>query len=316
MDFTAVLVTNAHTHLDLTGLARICPSRPSPFVAWLCRCLWYSGWPTRERVRANVERSIEELKACGTTHVCDVTATWQSVEPLLASGLQGTVYLEVRGVDRSRALRRLEQVKEAIREAQAYPGYGRMGVGLALHAPYSCHPHLLCEAARWCRAEGVPLCTHVAESPVEMELLQEGSASSVRWRTRLVARWLGVWPSHVPRLRPVTYLSSLGVLAARPLLVHGVHVTEEEIRLIADVGCAVVHCPRSNERLQCGRMPLERYLEAGVSVYLGTESRASSPSLDVCEEADFAQGLHAGIVDPQAIAALVHQPPLEAVEPL
>lgn len=316
MGVTAMPVTNAHTHLDLTGLARICPSRPSPFAAWLCRCLWYSRWQTRGGGRANVERGIEELKACGTTHVCDVTATWQSVESLLAGGLQGTVYLEVRGVHRSRALRRLEQVKEAIREAHARPGCGTMGVGLALHASYSCHPDLLCEAARWCRAKGVSLCTHVAESPVEMELLQEGSASSVRWHTRLARRWLGVWPSHVPRLRPVTYLSSLEVVAARPLLVHAVHVTEEEIRLIAGVGCAVVHCPRSNERLQCGRMPLERYLEAGVSVYLGTESRASSPSLNVCEEADFAQGLHAGIVDPQAIAALVHQPPPEAAEPL
>jgi cytosine/adenosine deaminase-related metal-dependent hydrolase len=94
VDVTAMPITNAHTHLDLTGLARICPSRPSPFAAWLCRCLWYSRWQTREGVRASVERGIEELKACGTTHVCDVTTTWQSVEPLLAGGLQGTVYLE------------------------------------------------------------------------------------------------------------------------------------------------------------------------------------------------------------------------------
>jgi aminodeoxyfutalosine deaminase len=98
------------------------------------------------------------------------------------------------------------------------------------------------------------------------------------------------------------------VLVVHPLLVHAVHVTENEIRLIAKSGCAVVHCPRSNDRLGCGRMPLERYLEAGATVYLGTESRASSPSLDVHEEAEFARSMHADLVDEQTMATLVHQP--------
>lgn len=101
--------------------------------------------------------------------------------------------------------------------------------------------------------------------------------------------------------------TQLGVLAARPLLVHAVHVTKDDIKLIAKSGCALVHCPRSNTLLSCGRMPFEDYLAAGVPVYLGTDSRASSPDLDVRAEAKFAQRLHASLVEPEEIAQLIHQ---------
>ena len=183
-----------------------------------------------------------------------------------------------------------------------------MQVGLSLHAPYSCHRDLLRAGAAWCRAEGIPLCIHVAESPEETALLLHETMPTLRWPTRFAAQVLGLLPFHVPRLRPVTYLASLGVLEAHPLLIRAIHVTEKEIRMIGEAGCAVVHCPRSNARLSCGRMPLERYLDAGITIYLGTDSRASSPSLDVRQEAEFAQRLHQGLVAPARVAALVHQP--------
>jgi cytosine/adenosine deaminase-related metal-dependent hydrolase len=53
-------------------------------------------------------------------------------------------------------------------------------------------------------------------------------------------------------------------------------------------------------------MPLEQMLAAGVKVYLGTDSLASSPSLDVREEAAAANRLHDGKVSPQGVYALLH----------
>jgi aminodeoxyfutalosine deaminase len=82
----------------------------------------------------------------------------------------------------------------------------------------------------------------------------------------------------------------------------------EDIQLIRDNGCAVIHCPRSNHLLSGGRMPLELYLAEDIPVYLGTDSLASSPSLDVREEAAFAQKIHAGRVPPDRIAQLLEQP--------
>jgi cytosine/adenosine deaminase-related metal-dependent hydrolase len=277
------------------------------FVCWMARLVWHLRWRSPEQVRASIARGIAELRACGMTHVGDVTATWLSIEPLLDSGLRGVVYLEVLGLNRERALARLDQAKAAIRAARARASDGCMQVGLSLHAPYSCHPDLLRAGAAWCRAEGVPLCVHVAEAPFETELLMHGRAPSVPPHIRLLARVFAAWPVHVPGQRPVPYLASLGVLGARPLLVHAIHVTEEDVRTIASAGCAVAHCPRSNERLSCGRLPLECYLAAGVPVYLGTDSRASSPSLDVRDEVTFAQKRHAGLVAPEKVTELAYQ---------
>jgi 5-methylthioadenosine/S-adenosylhomocysteine deaminase len=71
-----------------------------------------------------------------------------------------------------------------------------------------------------------------------------------------------------------------------------IHVTDEELDLVAHYGATIAHCPRSNQLLQCGRMPLEKILTRHIPVALGTDSLASSPSLDVREEALTAISLH------------------------
>jgi cytosine/adenosine deaminase-related metal-dependent hydrolase len=259
-------------------------------------------------IKAGIARGIGELAASGTTHVGDITNTWLSVEPLLASQLRGVVYLEVLGHHRGRVLKRLGQAKRAICQARRHPNYGLLQVGLSIHAPYSCHPELLRAGAEWCRTEKVPLCIHVAESPAETELLLTGKLASIPWPVQLLAKLFGALPGSTPGLRPIPYLERLGVLAARPLLVHAVQVTDKEIARIGDAGCAVVHCPRSNRLLSCGRMALERFLAANVPVYLGTDSRASSPDLDVRAEAAFAQQVHREYVEPDQLLPLLHQP--------
>ncbi len=168
-----------------------------------------------------------------------------------------------------------------------------MRIGLSVHAPYSSHPDLFREAVRWCVAENVPLGIHIAESPAETLLLREGGGPLHELNLRLQP---DLPPFVAPNLTPVGYLHSLDVLQARPLLYHGVEVDEDDLALLKRYDCAVVHCPRSNQRLLCHRMPLERYLAHGITVALGTDSLASSPSLDLREEIEAAERLHEGRV--------------------
>lgn len=101
-------------------------------------------------------------------------------------------------------------------------------------------------------------------------------------------------------VRPVRYLHDLGVLAAGPTLVHGVHVDDDDARLLARVGAVVVHCPRSNAALECGTFPWTLYAKHGVEVAFGTDSRGSSPDLDVTREVAEALAVQGAKLNPRA----------------
>jgi len=301
-------VTNAHTHLELTCIAQSFSSNHVGLLPWLGDVARRMTQLTPDEIHTSVQRGIDALKVCGTTHVCDVTASWGSIQPLQESGLSGIVFMEVLGFNKPRGLEKLERALTRIDQARQHNSASPMKVGLTVHSPYTCHPALLEESAARCRAEAIPLCIHVAETGLENILIRRARIISAIGNN-IVSRKLAGVLSRLPlKQGSISYLDSLGVLDARPFLVHCVHVTDKEIDRVAEAGCAVVHCPRSNDRLGCGRMRLERFLSAAVDVYLGTDSLASSPSLDIHEEAEFAKSLHHGLVPGDIIDSMIHHP--------
>ena len=99
-------------------------------------------------------------------------------------------------------------------------------------------------------------------------------------------------------------LAGRGLLGPETIVAHAVHVGPEERAMLADAGCAVAHCPRSNAQLGCGAAPLRELREAGVRLGLGTDSPASALTFDAFEE------MRAAIAtartregDPQALSA-------------
>lgn len=276
---------NAHTHLELGALYEKIPEGLE-FSEWIIELVRLKRNLNERDIQEAIESAIAFLYEIGTMAIGDISSTGQSVEPLLESGLAGIVYYEVLGMDSAAARERLLQAQHHIDRWRRKEG--RMRVGLSIHAPYSSAPELFTTAAEWCIAEGVPLGIHIAESPAEVAFLLSGTGPFLTLNQRFYADFC--WQP--PGCSPIQYLERLGVLEARPLLFHGVQVGDEDLQLLARHGCAVVHCPRSNSRLLVGRMPLERYLEHGIVVALGTDSLASSPSLDVRDEVAAALLLH------------------------
>lgn len=306
------MLTNAHTHLELGGLAHLLPGSPVPMGPWLPRVGRAVDGLDRASLVEATEAGIAALRSAGIAQVCDITSTGASIEPLQRSGLGGVAFLEIRGSLRREAMSRLTDAQACIDEAREAAGGSMMNVGLALHSPYLCHPDMMASAAGWCRSESVPLAIHASESPGELQWITYARALAAvdrspipSWGSRQLARGLSRW---MREEGTVAYLDRLGVLDARPLLAHCVHLSDDEIRRLAQTGCHVVHCPRSNHQLSCGRMPLERFLEAGVSVHLGTDSLASCPSLDIRDEIEFAVALHQGHVDAETIELLAVAP--------
>ena len=298
---------NAHTHLELGPLAHLCPTA-QPFTEWIVGMLPHRAQVTPFAIQTAIDDSIAALHAAGTVAVGDITATGWSVEPLLASGLRGVVYYEVLGLDPAVSLLRLAEAQGKINAWRRHEG--AMRVGLTVHAPYSCAPALFVAATAWCIAENVPLAIHIAESPDEVAFLRFGTGPMADLNHRFTPHL--VWDA--PQCSPIQYLARLGVLAAKPLLIHSVQVDDADLATIKASGCAVVHCPRSNNNLLCGRMPLERYLTAGIPVALGTDSLASAQSLDIRDELAYAQALHGELVSESVLYAMATVGGLRALE--
>ena len=84
-------------------------------------------------------------------------------------------------------------------------------------------------------------------------------------------------------LRPAAWLADLGLLDDRFQIVHAVWVDEEEIRLLAEAGSPVIHCPVSNAVLGSGIAPLALMQAHGAKLYLGTDGPASNDTQDSFE---------------------------------
>ena len=77
---------------------------------------------------------------------------------------------------------------------------------------------------------------------------------------------------------------TLGWIIKNAWFAHMVHLNDEEIKLMGEVGCGVSHCPSSNLRLGSGIAQIKEMIDAGVSVSLAVDGSASNDSSNMLSE--------------------------------
>ena len=285
---TAILPApvNAHTHLDLSRV----PFKAMPYYRWIPDHI------VANRVLRGLEGARIGLGALRSSDIGafgDIVNSAEVMEFLLReSDLAGVAHWEIFKPNPLDAQITHDETVQHLRDWRKLEGAVRLG--LSLHAPFSVSSGLLKSLSSVAKLEGLPLQIHVAEHPSELELFRSGTGP-------LAESWLsaGMPPLEVtigrqpdPDLTPVKYLAELGVLDAKPTLIHMVGVTEEDVRIVAQFGCSVVTCPRSNRNLECGVFPWQLYAKYGVEVGLGTDSVASGETLDIRDEVRSALEVH------------------------
>jgi 5-methylthioadenosine/S-adenosylhomocysteine deaminase len=85
-------------------------------------------------------------------------------------------------------------------------------------------------------------------------------------------------------VRPLQRLQSLGLLGPNLLIAHAIHVTRDEIRVLAENNVGIAHNPTSNMKLANGAAPVASMIDAGLHVGLGTDGAASNNRLDILQE--------------------------------
>lgn len=83
---------------------------------------------------------------------------------------------------------------------------------------------------------------------------------------------------------PVKYLDNLGVLGENVSLAHCVHLSDDDLDIISERGCILVHNPVSNLKLASGNgFRYKDMKERGIPVVIGTDGPSSGNNLDILE---------------------------------
>jgi cytosine/adenosine deaminase-related metal-dependent hydrolase len=80
-------------------------------------------------------------------------------------------------------------------------------------------------------------------------------------------------------------MQSLGWVGPDVWWAHSIFVNADEIKMMAETGTGVAHCPSSNMRLGSGICQVREMLDAGVKVGIGVDGSASNDSSHVFNEA-------------------------------
>ena len=272
---------NAHTHLPMVlfrGLADDLSLR-----VWLEEHIWPIEKDLHpEEVYWGALFGLAEMIRGGTTTCADMyfhtDAIGRAVEEVGVRALLSCGIIAER-LD-AHGKRELKKAEEAITHWEGAAN-GRIRTAVSPHAIYTCGETVWHAAIDLAGKYAVPIHTHLAESAEETKWCQKN---------------LG--------LRPVPALDRIGAFSDPTLVAHCVRVDEADIRLLAERGVTVVHCPKSNAKLGNGIAPLAAMRAAGVRVALGTDGAATNNSLDMIEEMRMATLLEKAIEeDPTALPA-------------
>ncbi len=275
-------LVNAHTHVPMTLLRGLADD--------LRLDVWLMGYvmPTErefvtpEFCRLGTSLACAEMIRSGITAFADMYYFESDVaKATVQAGLRGVLgqsVLKFPTPDAETYENSLEYTAKFIEEWKGHP---LITPAVAPHAPYSTTQDILKDCADLAKKYDVPILIHIGETKLEQD-------DSVEWYGQTVVPWV----------------EEAGLLGAKVLAAHCVHVTPTEIHTLHEHDTTVAHCPTSNLKLASGIAPVMDMLEAGLTVGIGTDGPASNNDLDMFEEVRLAAILaKTAANDPTALPA-------------
>ena len=255
-------LVNAHTHVPMTLMRGLADD--------LRLDVWLQGyiWPVErefvspEFIRLGTQLGCAELIRTGVTCFADMYFFEESVAKATAeAGLRavcGQTVLKFPAPDAVSFEDSLAASREFIGRWKTHP---LITPAVSPHAYYTCTPEILRATAQLAAEFDVPLHTHIAETALEVDNMRRDNGMPV-----------------------VPYLKKQGLFDAKVLAAHCTHVDEGEMRTLLHAGAGVAHNPSSNLKLASGFAPVQKMLNLGLNVGIGTDGPASNNDLDMFEE--------------------------------
>jgi len=251
-------------HADLPQLPNAGLGAGLDLLTWLNRYIFpleqrwqdpaHAGQLSASAFRAFAAAGTTTVLAYGAVYRAAMDAAFEAAEAHGVRAILGKVMMDRitydERIDRSTILDRSLRESEELCARWHGADDGRLGYAVTPRFAVSCTAEMLRDSAELAHRTGAWWQTHVSEDPGEI--------------------------AEVGRLFPeardyVDVYDRAGGLGPRTVLAHGIHLSDRELARLVETGTRIAHCPASNLFLASGVMPLARYLEAGLSIGLGSD---------------------------------------------
>ncbi|HEX4420042.1 MAG TPA: guanine deaminase [Kofleriaceae bacterium] len=249
---------DTHIHFPQT---RVIGSASGPLLEWLQHSVFPEEARFAERAyAAAVAREMcDALIAQGTTCAAIFSSSHPGATDALFAeldrrGLRGFAGLTLmdRGAPPANLLDRAAALEACAALHERWHGHdrGRLQFSVVPRFALSCTPDLLRAAAAFAAEHDLLVQTHISEHRDELRATAAAFPEA--------ADYLAVYEHH-------------GLVGARTILAHAIHLSAGEWDRVAAQGAAIAHCPDSNFFLGSGCMPLTQATARGIRVGLGTD---------------------------------------------
>jgi 5-methylthioadenosine/S-adenosylhomocysteine deaminase len=252
---------NGHTHAAMSLLRGL--GEELPLMEWLKERIWpVEAKLTPQIIRVGTELAILEMARTGTTCFADMYFDMEQVaEAAVSMGIRAGLCRGLIGNDDVR-------LEEGLALAEKWHGReGLITVQLGPHAPYTVPFDYLKKIVTIAKDKNMGLHVHLLETEWELSYFKDEL-----------------------KISPEDWLNDSGMLElTHVLLAHGVWMDPEwalgtNNSKIDFSNVTIAHCPSSNLKLASGIFPVDKWLDAGVALSLGTDGASSNNRLDLWQE--------------------------------
>ena len=264
---------NCHNHCPMVLLRGV--GSDLPLNEWLFNKVFpIEDKLTADEIYAGTNLALLEMLACGTVSFSDMYFEPQVTARAVAeSGMKANLTRPVQSFDPN------EEPKDSFRIAQSLELYDewnkaendRILIDFSIHAEYTCTEKIARAYSEECNKRGGLMHIHLSETVKEHNECKEKYGKT-----------------------PTQWFNDLGTFDSRAFAAHCVTLEDSDMEILLNKGVNVVHNPSSNMKLGSGFARVQKMLDMGINVSLGTDGAASNNNLDMIEEMHLASIIHNG----------------------
>ena len=273
---------NAHTHLPMTYFRGLADDLP--LQDWLENYIWpaETKFISEEFVYSASLHGAAELIKNGITMFNDMYFfPMETAKAATKVGIRAIVGQGIVDFPNSNYKDPKQALNNVVKYQNEFADNELIEFAIAPHSIYSCCSQTLKITAESARKNNMLLHIHISETQKEVEncLTQHHK-------------------------RPIKYLNDIGFLDNNVVIAHGIWVDKDELNILKEKDISVVITTESHLKLASGFMPIQKYIEKGINLCLGTDGVASNNNISILEEMDFTAKIHKAYnQDPTVLSA-------------